>query len=248
MKKIVLSDHTGDMIAMQERQHYQQYDIEMARYRRESTDLTRRVEEEHESRMSEYQRELVAWNALSWVRKFVHGISKWRVLFLLCVAAMVACVVTYIVMPGNRMILLGIPVTAGFMALFLPTRAPRQPSRERVSMRWLEPPRPPRGESSDEERMWQAGNEGERRVTAHLSSLLNDDWTLLSGYIEVRAARSTRFLSGRAECVRWRRSTSTAPCLSAGTPGSSTSTTTTAISWSPVGPSRTVEVALPVPR
>ena len=182
MKKIVLSDHTGDMIAMQERQHYQQYDIEMARYRRESADLTRRVEEEHESRMSEYQRELVAWNALSWVRKFVHGISKWRVLFLLCVAAMVACVVTYIVMPGNRMILLGIPVTAGFMALFLPTRAPRQPSRERVSMRWLEPPRPPRGESSDEERMWQAGNEGERRVTAHLSSLLNDDWTLLSGY------------------------------------------------------------------
>ena len=30
--------------------------------------------------------------------------------------------------------------------------------------------------------MWAAGNEGERRGTSHLSSLLNDDWTLISGY------------------------------------------------------------------
>ena len=182
MKTIVLSDHTGDMIAMQESRHYQQYDVEMVRYRRESADLTRRVEEEHESRMSAYQGELVAWNAMSWVLKFVDGISKWRVLFLLCFAAMGACVFTYIVMPENGMIVLAIPVTVGFMALFFPTRAPKQPSRKKVSMRWLEPPRPPRGESSDEEQMWAAGNEGERRVTAHLSSLLNDDWTLISGY------------------------------------------------------------------
>ena len=182
MKTIVLSDHTGDMIAMQERQHYRQYDIEMARYRRESADLTRRVEEEHERRMAAYRRELVAWNAMSWVRKFVDGITKWKVLFLLCIAAMVGCVITYIAMPEYPMVLLAIPATVGFMALFFPTRAPKQPSREQVSMRLLEPPRPPRGESSDEEQMWAAGNEGERRVTAHLSGLLSDDWTLISGY------------------------------------------------------------------
>ena len=167
MKTIVLSDHTGDMIAMQERQHYQQYDVEMVRYRRESADLTRRVEEEHESRMSAYQGELVAWNAMSWVRKFVDGISKWRVLFLLCVAAMGACVFTYIVMPENGMIVLAIPVTVGFMALFFPTRAPKQPSREQVSMRWLEPPRPPRGESSDEEQMWAGWKRGRAQGSLH---------------------------------------------------------------------------------
>ena len=182
MKTIVLSDHTGDMIAMQERQHYQHYDIEMARYRSASADLTKRVEEEYESRVSAYQRELVAWNAMSWVRKFADGVSKWRILLLLCVAAMGACVSMYIVMPENWMILLAIPVTVGFMALFFPTRTPKQPTREQVSMRWLEPPRPPPGESSDRQQMWEAGNEGERRVTVYLSNLLNDDWTLISGY------------------------------------------------------------------
>ena len=182
MKTIVLSDHTGDMIAMQDRQHNQHYHIEMSRYRSASADLDRRIEEEYESRMSAYQRELVDWNAMSWVRKFADGISKWRVLFLLCIVAMGACASASIVMPENRMILLAIPVTVGFMALFFSTRAPKQPSREQISMRWMEPPRPPRGESSDEELMWQAGNEGERRVVAHLSSLLNDDWALISGY------------------------------------------------------------------
>ena len=182
MKTIVLSDHTGDMIAMQERQHYRQYDVEMARYERESEALTRRVEEEYESRMSAYQRELVDWNAMSWVRKFVDGVSKWRVLLLLCLAVMVASVFAYVMMPENWEILLAIPATVGFMALFFPTRVPKQPTREQISMRWVEPPRPPRGESSDEELMWQAGNEGERRVTEHLSSLLDDDWTLISGY------------------------------------------------------------------
>ena len=182
MKTIVLSDHTGDMIAKQEREHYRGYDNEMARYRRESASLTRRVEEEHERRMSAYQRELVDWNGSSWVRKFTHGVSKWRVLFLLCIVAMGGCVYMYTVMPENWMILLAIPVTVGFVALFFSTRAPKQPTREQVSMRWLEPQRPPHGETSDEERRWQAGNEGERRVTAHLSNLLNDDWTLISGY------------------------------------------------------------------
>ena len=182
MKTIVLSDHTGDMIAMQERQHNQDYYIEMARYRRESADLDRRIEEEYESRMSAYERELVDWNSMGWVRKFADGMSKWRVLFLLCFVTMGACLFTYIVMPEEWMVLLAIPVTVGFMALFFPTRVPKQPSRGRVSMRLLEPARPPPGESSDEEQMWQAGNEGERRVVAHLSSLLNDDWTLISGY------------------------------------------------------------------
>ena len=182
MKTIILSDHTADMIAMQERQQDPHYDIEMVRYKSASADLERRIEEEYESRMSTYQRELVDWNAMSWVRKFADGISKWRVLFLLCIVVMVACVYMYIVMPETWTILLGIPATVGFMALFFPTRTPRQPSREKISMRWLEPPRPERGESSDVEQRWQAGNEGERRVAVHLSSLLNDEWTLISGY------------------------------------------------------------------
>ena len=182
MKTIVLSDHTGDMIAMRERQHNQGYEIEMARFRSESADLERRIEEEYESRMSAYRGELVDWNALSWRRKFIDGISKWPVILLLCFVAIGASIYLYVVMPESWTFLMGIPVTLGFMALFFPTRTPRQPSRERIRMRWLEPEQPERGEFTDEERVWQAGNEGERRVVAHLSSLLNDDWTLISGY------------------------------------------------------------------
>ena len=37
---IVLSDHTGDMVAKWEIRHSQLHDIEMARYRRESEDLS----------------------------------------------------------------------------------------------------------------------------------------------------------------------------------------------------------------
>ena len=182
MKTIVLSDHTGDMIAMGERRHDQRHDIEMARYMRESAELDRRVEEEYEGRVSAYERELVEWNAMSWLGKFVDGISRWRVLFVLCVVVMGASVLTYALMPEEWMILLAVPVTVGYMALFFSTRAPRQPSREKVRMRWMEPTRPPRGESGDEGQKWRAGNEGERRVVAHLSSLLSDDWTLISGY------------------------------------------------------------------
>ena len=181
MKTIVLSDHTGDMVALRERQHNQRHDIEMARYRKESEELESRIEEEYERRVSAYVRELVDWNAMSWTRKLADGISRWRVLFVLCVAVMGTSVLTYAVMPEEWKILLGIPLMVGYMALFFSTRAPRRPTRERVSLRWVEPPRPPHGESSDEEERWQAGNEGERRVVAHLSGQLGDDWTLVSG-------------------------------------------------------------------
>ena len=157
VKTIVLSDHTGDMIAMQERQNNRGYHLEMARYESANAELEKRIEEEYESRMSAYRQELVDWNAMSWARKLADGISKWRVLFLLCIVVMAACAFAYIAMPGNWEVLLGIPATAGFIALFFPTRVPRQPSRERISMRWLEPARPERGESSDEEQVWQAG-------------------------------------------------------------------------------------------
>ncbi len=182
MKTIVLSDHTGDMIALQERQNNPEYHLEMARYETANAELEKRIEDEYESRMTAYRQELLDWNALSWLRKLADGIYKWRVLFLLCIVVMVACAFAYLAMPGNWEVLLGIPVTIGFIALFFPTRAPRQPSREKISMRWLEPERPERGESTDEERVWQAGNEGERRVTSRLSDLLDDGWTLISGY------------------------------------------------------------------
>ena len=182
MKTVVLSDHTGDMIAMRERRHSRSHDVEMARYRRESEALRRRIEEEYEGRVSAYERELVDWNAMGWVQKFADGVSRWRILFLLCVAAMGACVLTYALMPGEWMILLAIPATSGYMALFFSSRAPRRPTRDRVTMRLVEPSRPPREEATDEEQKWQAGNEGERRVVDHLSGLLGDEWTLISGY------------------------------------------------------------------
>ena len=107
--------------------------------------------------MSAYERELVAWNAMSWVRKFAGGISSWRVLFALFVVAMGASVFTYALMPQERTILLAIPVMVGYMALFFSTHAPGRPTRERVRMRWADPPPPAAVESSDEEERWPAG-------------------------------------------------------------------------------------------
>ena len=177
MKTMVLSDHTGDMVAMPERQHNQRYDLEMAKYRREYEDLDRRIEEEYEGQVSAFERELVDWNAMIWVGKFADGVSRWGVLFPLCVAAMGVCVLAYVVMPVEWMVLLAIPVTVGYMALFFTTRAPK-----RSACAWVEPSRPPREDATDEEQKWLAGNEGERRVVDHLSRMLSDDRTLISGY------------------------------------------------------------------
>ena len=101
MKTIVLSDHTGDVPAMRDHRHERGFDIEMARYRRESEALHRRMEDGYEGCMSAYERELVDWNALGWVRKFADGISKWRVFFLLCGWRWRACVLTYVLMPNG---------------------------------------------------------------------------------------------------------------------------------------------------
>ena len=89
---------------------------------------------------------------------------------------------TYVLMSMDWMVLLLIPAMVGYMALFFTTRAPRRPKREKVRMRLVEPSRPPREEATDEEQRWLAGNEGERRVVAHLSGMLSDDWTLIAGY------------------------------------------------------------------
>ena len=182
MKTVVLSDHTGDMVARGERRHNQRHEIEMERYRRESEELVGRIEEEYQGRVAAYERELVEWNSMSWLRKFADGVSRMRVLFVLCVVAMGVCVLTYLLMPAEWMVLLAVPVMAGYMALFFSTRAPRRPVHDRVSMRLVEPVPPPREEATDEEERWLAGNEGEHRVVDHLSGLLGDEWTLVSGY------------------------------------------------------------------
>ena len=129
MKTIVLSDHTADVLAMRERQHNQGYDIEIARHRRESAELDRRMEEEYEGRMSAYERELVGWNAMGWVRKFADGMSRWRVLFGLCVLAKAACVLTYALMPEEWMIG-AVQRWAGYTA---PTRRRQSPATQSIS-------------------------------------------------------------------------------------------------------------------
>ena len=180
MRSIVLSDHTGDMIASQGRQR--QYDSDAARYRSASASHAKRAQETHDIQMSEYQRELTTWNNKSWMQKLDHGMSKWRMVLLLYIAVMGASVYIFIAIPEYWMILLLVPGTLVFMALFFPSRGPKAPSREQFSKRWPEPTRPRHVATSDAQRVWRAGNEGERRVSAYLSSRLNDDWTLVSGY------------------------------------------------------------------
>ena len=42
--------------------------------------------------------------------------------------------------------------------------------------------RPVLAQASDAERVWEAGHEGEQRLTERLAAQMNDDWTLVSGY------------------------------------------------------------------
>ena len=182
MKSIVLSDHTGDMIADQQMQRQQQYDSEMARYRSESASRARRVQQMYDSQMSAYESELKSWRGKNWMQKLGYGISKSWMVFLLCIALMGASAYISIATPEYWLMSLLIPAALVFMALFFPTRGPKEPSREEIRQRWPEPARPRQAATSNEQHVWQAGSEGEHRVSAYLSSQLNDDWTLISGY------------------------------------------------------------------
>ena len=58
MKSVVLSDHTGDMIASREKERKCQYDSAMTRYRSESASRTRRIQQTYASQMSVYRNEV----------------------------------------------------------------------------------------------------------------------------------------------------------------------------------------------
>ena len=130
-----------------------------------------------------YENELEGWHGKSWPRKLLYGISRSVAVFLLCVIVISASVIMFVTNPTTwGLILLLIPGTLVFMVLFFPTRGPRQPSREKIGRRRHKPPLPIRESAGEEDRVWQAGNEGENRVSAYLSSRLDHDWTLISGY------------------------------------------------------------------
>ena len=182
MNTIVLSDHTGDQIQQRERGRQQKHDDEMAKYNDEVASRDRWIEAEYESQKSAYEKELEIWQGKSWPQRLLYGFSKSVAMFLLCLIAIGASVVMYVMNPAAWGVLLLIPGTFAFMALFFPAREPRQPSREKIDRGRSKPLQPIRQRAGEEDRVWQAGSEGESKVTAYLSSRLGDDWTLLSGY------------------------------------------------------------------
>ena len=182
MKSIVLSDHTGDMIASREKERKSQYDSAMAKYHSESASRAIRVQQMYASQMSVYENEVESWQAKNWTQRLAYGISNSWLVLLLCIALVGFSVYIPIAVQDYWWVLLVVPGTLLFMAIFFPTRRPTEPSREKIGLQLPEPARPRQATTSDEQHVWQAGNEGERRVSAYLSSRLNDDWTLISGY------------------------------------------------------------------
>ena len=182
MNTIVLSDHTGDQIQQRERGRQQKHDDEMAKYNDEVASHDRWIEAEYESQKSAYEKELEIWHGKSWPQRLLYGFSKSVAVFLLCLISIGASVVMYVMNPAAWGVLLLVPGTLAFMAMFFPAREPRQPSREKIDRGRSQPLQPIRQRAGEEDRVWQAGSEGESKVTAYLSSRLGDDWTLLSGY------------------------------------------------------------------
>ena len=182
MKTIILSDHTGDMIARENRQRRERHETEMSRYRSESAKRSKRIDAEYENLMAAYQHEIGAWRGMSWWGKFQGGISNAKLAFMLCSIVMAVSLFVFIMNPAAWLLLLFVPGTLIFMATFFPTRGPKPPSRERISKHWPGPAQPRKETSSEQQRVWQAGSEGERRASRHLSGQLGDEWTLISGY------------------------------------------------------------------
>ena len=182
MKTIVLSDHTGDMLAQQERERREKYAAEMERYKAAAKSRNRRVEAEFDLLTAGYDRDRKAWENMNILGRFAHGTKKSWGLFLLCIVVIASC--AYLPLSGSthRNVIFAVPVVLAFMVLYFPTRSPKPPSKEKVASSNPKPFRPIEATSSEETRIWKAGSEGERRVAAYLSARLKDDWTLVSGY------------------------------------------------------------------
>ena len=182
MQTIVLSDHTGDQLAKRERGRQQKYHNEMSRYNDEIASRDNWIQTEYERQKSRYESELEVWYGKNWPQKLLYGFSRSVAVLLLCIVVLGASVFTFVTNPTAWAVLLLIPVTLVFMALFFPTREPRLLSRERIGKGRRQPTQPIRERAGEEDRVWQAGSEGENRVSAYLSSRLDEDWTLISGY------------------------------------------------------------------
>ena len=182
MQTIVLSDHTGDQLANRERGRQQKYDDEMAKYNYEVASRDNWIETEYERQKSLFESELEVWHGKNWPQKLLYGFTRAVAVLLLCILVVGASVFIFVTDPAAWAILLLIPVTLVFMVLFFPTRGPRQPSREKIGKGRRKPSQPIQERAGEEDRVWQAGSEGENRVSANLSSHLDDGWTLISGY------------------------------------------------------------------
>ena len=182
MQTIVLSDHTGYQLAKRERGRQQKYQSEMARYNAEIASRDNWIQTEYERQKSRYESELEVWYGKNWPQKLLYGITRSVAVMLLCIVVLGASVFTFVTNPTAWAVLLLIPVTLVFMVLFFPTREPRLPSREKIGKGRRQQTQPVRERAGEEDRVWQAGNEGENRISVYLSSRLDDDWTLISGY------------------------------------------------------------------
>ena len=182
MKTMILSNHTGDMIAREDRQRQERHEAAMSKYRSESARRARQIDSEYQSLKAAYVRESEAWRRMSWLSKFAYGVSNAKMAFLSCLIVMVVSLFALITNPSAWFLSLCVLGTLAFTVMFFPTRSPKPPSRERIGRRYAEPTQPRISTSSERQRVWQAGSEGERRVLRYLSGRLDDDWTLISGY------------------------------------------------------------------
>ena len=187
MRQIVLSDFTGDMIAQSEQERKNRYAAAMDDYVRRFGERKQRVQLNYENALAEYDQRAAQWGTGGFGTKLRLGLlhpGKILKLLSLCLVGGAGVGFAAHLALGSYGELSGL-VTASCVALlyiaFL-TRRPVAPSLDTFE-RQMPVLRAPVIEAalSDDQR-WKAGNDGENRVTAHLSAALSDEWTLLSGY------------------------------------------------------------------
>ena len=184
MKTIVLSDHAVDMIAKERGLRQQQYDSSLNSYRDAERKWSREVNAEYQKVAHYHQQELDRWSKMSWFRRLLYGLAHSWPATLLCVAVMGAGIFGFFNGFAPWLGVVGLAVVPGVALFYFPGQEPSSPSRASVERRAGHVPQRPVHSTArtEAESVWEAGAEGERKVSDQLAAQLDSQWTMLAGY------------------------------------------------------------------
>ena len=169
MKEMILSDHIGDMLRREKSDREDAYKKQKEDYDARLSAANERERRNHEIALDGYETAMVAHEARATFRRNAKLVS---LLIALALGAAVAFLVSMAV--G---VLLGLGVALVALVFFS-----RRPSKPKLKLTTSLPGKPQKVLSSNDARVWSAGEQGENNVADALKSRLDDGWTLMRGY------------------------------------------------------------------